>query len=60
MRFELTKEFLEDLRLKIEAHDLPWIKDRVIELHYADIAEILDKLSNEEAKFIYFLLDEEV
>ncbi len=60
MRFELTKEFLEDLRLKIEAHDLPWIKDRVIELHYADIAEILDKLSSEEAKFIYFLLDEEV
>jgi magnesium transporter len=40
--------------------DLPWIKDRVIELHYADIAEILDKLSSEEAKFIYFLLDEEV
>jgi magnesium transporter len=60
MRFELTKEFLEDLRLKIEAMDLPWIKDRVIELHYADIAEILDKLSSEEAKFIYFLLDEEV
>jgi magnesium transporter len=60
MRFELTKEFLEDLRLKIEALDLPWIKDRVIELHYADIAEILDKLSSEEAKFIYFLLDEEV
>jgi magnesium transporter len=60
MRFELTKEFLEDLRLKIEANDLPWIKDQVLELHYADIAEILDKLSSKEAKFIYFLLDEEV
>lgn len=60
MRFELTKEFLEDLRLKIEASDLPWIKDQVLELHYADIAEILDKLSSEEAKFIYFMMDEEV
>jgi magnesium transporter len=60
MRFELSKDFLEELRLKIEAQDLSWIKDQVLELHYADIAEILDKLSSEEAKFIYFLMDEEV
>ncbi len=60
MRFELSKDFLEELRLKIESQDLPWIKDQVLELHYADIAEVLDKLSSEEAKFIYFLMDEEV
>jgi magnesium transporter len=60
MRFELTKDFLDDLRHKIEASDVSWIKDQVLELHYADIAEILDKLSSEQAKFIYFLLDEEV
>jgi magnesium transporter len=29
-------------------------------LHYADIAEILDMLSNEEGKYIYFQLDEDV
>jgi magnesium transporter len=60
MRFELSKDFLDELRLKIEAQDLLWIRDQVLELHYADIAEILDKLSSEEAKFIYFMMDEEV
>lgn len=60
MRFELTKEFLEILRKKIAEQDLLWIKEHVFELHFADIAEILDKLSNEEAKHIYFQLDEEV
>jgi magnesium transporter len=60
MRFELTKEFLELLRDKIAEQDLHWINDQVISLHYADIAEILDKLSMEEAKYVYFLLEEEV
>jgi magnesium transporter len=60
VRFELNKEFLELLRQKIADNDLGWIRGQVLELHFADIAEILDKLSNEEAKFIYFLLDEEV
>ncbi|MFN5786787.1 MAG: magnesium transporter [Flavobacteriia bacterium] len=60
MRFELTKEFLELLREKIAEQDLLWIKDNILELHFADIAEILDKLNNEEAKYIYFQLDEEV
>jgi magnesium transporter len=56
----LTKEFLELLRDKIAEQDLHWINDQVISLHYADIAEILDKLSMEEAKYVYFLLDEEL
>lgn len=60
MRFELSKEFLEDLRLKIAEQDVNWIKEHILELHFADVAEILDKLSNEEAKYIYFQLDEEV
>ncbi len=60
MRFELTKEFLEILRKKIAEQDVLWIKEHVFELHFADIAEIVDKLSNEEAKYIYFQLDEEV
>lgn len=32
----------------------------MLELHFADIAEILDKLSNEEAKYIYFQMDEDL
>ncbi|MBM3452463.1 MAG: magnesium transporter [Bacteroidetes bacterium] len=58
MRFTLTKEFMELVRQKIVEQDSLWVKENVLELHYADIAEILDALSNEEAKYIYFLVDE--
>jgi magnesium transporter len=59
MRFTLTKEFIELVRQKIVEQDSPWVKENLFELHYADIAEILDALSNEEAKYIYFLVDED-
>ena len=59
VRFELTKEFITELRLKIVAEDRLWIQEQVLELHYAEIAEILDKLTNDEAKFIYFMVDED-
>jgi magnesium transporter len=60
MRFELSKDFLEELRIKIAKQDVSWIQDNILELHFADVAEILDKLTNEEAKYIYFQLEEEV
>jgi magnesium transporter len=60
MRFELTKEFLDELRAKVAEKDANWIGEQILELHYADIAEVLDLLSNEEAKYIYFQLDEDV
>jgi flagellar motility protein MotE (MotC chaperone) len=59
VRFELTKEFITELRLKIVAEDRLWIQEQVLELHYAEIAEILDRLTNDEAKFIYFMVDED-
>lgn len=60
MRFELTKDFLDELRLKIAENDLTWINENILELHFADIAEIVDKLSNQEAKYIYFNMDEDL
>jgi magnesium transporter len=60
MRFELSKEFLDDLRSRIAEQDIFWIKDHIHDLHPADIAEVLDKLSNDEAKYIYFQLEEDV
>lgn len=60
MRFELTKEFLDELRAKVAEQDGHWISEHILELHYADIAEVLDLLSNEEAKYIYFQLEENV
>jgi magnesium transporter len=60
MRFELTKEFLERIRVAISSEDNLWIKEHIVELHPADIAEIMDELSSEKAKYLYFLLEEDI
>lgn len=59
MRFELTKEFLEEFRQAIAENNIVWISEHINELHFADIADLLDQLNNEEAKFVYFQLTEE-
>lgn len=59
MRFELTKEFIESTRVAITTQDVDWLKINILDLHFADIAEILDLLNNDEAKYIYFLMDED-
>lgn len=60
MRFELTKDFIEQLRRAIAEQDTQWIDDQVVGLHFADIAEILDKLNSEQAKYVYYRLDEDL
>lgn len=60
MRFELTKDFLEKLRQAIVDQDNNWIIQHIHDLHFADIADLLDRLSNEEAKYVYFQLSEDV
>ena len=60
MRFELTKDFIEQLQIAIEAKDQSWIEENILDLHFADIAEIIDELNNDEAKYIYYILDEEL
>ncbi|MEY4142194.1 MAG: hypothetical protein RLZZ68_1248 [Bacteroidota bacterium] len=56
---DLTKEFLQEIRSRIASDDAPWLKEHVLHLHYADVAEILDQLTNEEAKYVYFLVEDE-
>ena len=60
MQFQLTKNFIGTLKQKIEAKDREWILQNVIELHHADIADVLEELSNDEAKYVYYLSDEDV
>ncbi len=57
MKFELTKEFLVQLQELIEIDESPKVKEQVIDLHPADIAEIMDEISMEEARYLYLLLD---
>ena len=60
MKFELTKEYLEDLKEHIEAgHDIA-VAEEVNELHPADVADILEMLTLDEAKYVTTLLEEEL
>lgn len=60
MQFELTKEYLEQIREAIASANHAFISQEILELHPADIADILDELDNEQAKYIYFRLPDEL
>jgi magnesium transporter len=55
--FELTKEFLEDIRLLIENQANEELLLKLDELFPADITHILIELTTEEAKYIVLLID---
>lgn len=57
--FKVTEKFLETLRLKIEEQDADFVRDNIRELYPADIADILDKLQADEAKYLVRHLEEE-
>ncbi len=59
MPFELTREFIGNLQELIDQYDSKTVSELVAPLHSADIAEILNELSSDEAKFLYMLLDGE-
>ena len=59
MAFEITDKFLEQLSDVINANDDKAITLLFREVHYADIAEVLDEVSFDEAIYIIKLLDSE-
>ena len=59
MQFELTREYIDDLRILIDQNNEAETKIKIEDLHAADIADILDELNTEEAKYIFLLLDDD-
>jgi magnesium transporter len=59
MDFEITREYIDMLKELIENESNEEIKAWMEPLHPADIAEIMDDLSMDEAKYLYLLLDGE-
>ncbi len=59
MQFEITDEYIEQVKLLIEQENIEEVKQLMDKLHTADIAELMDDLNIDEAKFIYLLLDGE-
>ncbi len=58
-RREISKDFLTDLRTAIASGDEKKAQALMEDLHAADIAEIYDEISTDEARFLYLLLDSE-
>ncbi len=58
--FELTREYIDELKSAIEVQDERVAIGMLEDLHPADIADIYDELSIEEAKFLYLLLEPEL
>lgn len=58
-QFEITRDFIDDLIQVIESKDEARAVKMIEELHPADIADIYDELSIDQAKFLYLLLDSE-
>jgi magnesium transporter len=56
MNFELTKEYLDELRERIENKDESGAYKMIDDLHPADIADIYDELNIEEARFLHIML----
>ncbi len=59
MDFEITREYIDRLKELIERNNDEELKATMEPLHPADIAEVMDDLTMEEAKYVYLLLDGE-
>jgi magnesium transporter len=59
MQFELSTEYLDNLKLAIEQQDNVGITDQLNELFPEDIAEILNQLPFEDVRYVYALLSED-
>jgi len=57
MQFELTKEYLENIKLQLHEGVKDQLLQEINHLHPADIAEIIDELSEDEANQLYPYLD---
>jgi magnesium transporter len=60
MQFELSLDYLEQLKSAIAQKDENTLKAQLEELYAVDIALILDRLDIDEANYLYDLLDEEL
>jgi magnesium transporter len=59
LQFKLTKDFIEEIQELIASDNREAVVNSLKKLHEADIAEILDVVSMEEAKYIFRLLEDE-
>jgi len=57
--FKLTEALLEEIALLISNKDNKALKALLLDIHFADVAEIVNELNSEEATYLIKLLDSE-
>lgn len=60
MQFELTTEYVDQLKDAISSGNIDFLKGQLHEMHAADIALIINQLDIDEAHYLYDLLDETI
>ncbi len=59
MEFKISKEFLESIEVLIQEKNNPELTQVFNEIHFADIAEIMNEIEEDSAIYIFNLLDSE-
>ena len=59
MKFELTKEFLQEIIDKIDHQEFELLKTELSELHNVDIAELIEELDDKYGKILFELFEDE-
>ncbi len=59
MPFKVSSDLLDQVRTSISVQDDAALKELLVDLHHADVAEILDAINTEEAAYLVLLLDSE-
>ena len=60
MQFQLTDDFIENVELLIANKDGDSLREILHQLHFADIAELLEELSSDEATYLVKLLESDL
>ena len=60
MEFKINNEFLSQLEELIKQNNAQEVKNLLHEVHYADMAEILEELDLQEAIYVFNSLDSEI
>lgn len=59
MKFELTKEFINDIKERLEQKDFKVLKSELSKLHHVDIAALIEELGEEQGKTLFELFEDQ-
>ena len=55
MKFELTKEFILDIKERLDRKEFNLLKSELSKLHNVDIAELIEELDEDQGKLLFEL-----